>query len=135
MIARHTVAARWGFCFSAVVVMKRRFARFYLVSLAVIIALGVVLWHRYYYDPQVAILRAMPRGHHLVQRVDADVDGDGRWEVIFASGRAIGSNEETTPATLTVLRWRGWHWLRCTPLFGQKNSQFKVESCCRFSHL
>ena len=25
--------------------------------------------------------------------------------------------------------------LRCTPLFGQKNSQFKVESCCRFSHL
>ena len=90
--------------------MKQRFLRLNLMLLAIIVALGVVLWHRYYYDPQVAIYRALPKGHHLACRVDADVDGDGIQEVIFTSGPDSRFDEKATSATVTVLHWRRSHW-------------------------
>ncbi len=95
--------------------MKPRISRFYFVSLTVIIGLGVVLWYRFYYDPQVAILRAMPKGHDLACRVDADVDGDDRQEIVFTSGVHISEPPVETkgfPATIIVLKWQGWRWNR-----------------------
>lgn len=62
-------------------------------------------------DSRGAIKRAMPHGHHLFGRVDADIDDDGKREVVFASGESFPSHiAGVPPARVTVLRRQNRRW-------------------------
>lgn len=56
------------------------------------------------------ILRTLPRYHRLFGRLDADVDGDHRPEILLASGERLPGFQKGSPARLTVLRRRGRRW-------------------------
>ncbi|MBI3920020.1 MAG: VCBS repeat-containing protein [Armatimonadetes bacterium] len=81
--------------------------------LEVVVVFGVwvgVVWYCFCYNPQFTVGNSLPRGHHIYGQIRADMNGDGRREVLAASGANFPEDEDAIAATISAFHWQRWHW-------------------------